>query len=481
MAASSPLTATDIYRYFQCPHWPYWERFGDAKDRRPLTLVEEDRLAEGLEHEQEVVKQLFPGLQEIVDEHPEHGFQKTVELMREGAAAIYHGWLVHEDWVGRPDVLEKRAGQSAFGDWYYAPIDIKRAHELRKEHKAQLMFYAVMLERIQKRFPTQPQVINKDAERLSFNAEEYSAEFQTIIEALERIRGGEMPEPVYRKSCEDVSPWGAACRRLAEERHDIALLFNVELKKLQALREQGIRMIEDAAELDPAILAGVHPVLTLKALQAVQRQARSLLEKVVMVRKPFVDPTRGLEIHFDIESYPPTDTDYLYGFWIREGKEERYLAFTAETPEQEEKLWRSFMKWIETLPDEMTIYHFSNYEYLRPLILAKRYGDEGYPHLARFLARTVDLNEVIRDHVVFPLYFYSLKAINKFLGFSWEGDVQGGGESVNAYDRWRKTGDRAIWESLLTYNKSDVRATAFLLDWLRTHAKEETVYHKEQL
>lgn len=476
MDAHAPLTATDLYRYFQCPYWPYWERFGDPQDRRPLTEAEEERLAEGLEHEQAVVDTLFPVYVKIDAPSADQGMDLTLAQMRAGAPAIYQGWLKDGDWLARPDILERRTGQSAFGDWYYVPIDVKRAHELRKEHKAQMTFYAVLIDRIQNRFPSHPEVINRDCERLTFDADAFLMEFRSIIETLDRIRGGERPDPIYRKSCEDVSPWGAACRRLAEERHDIALLYNVDSRKLQALRTHNVRTIEDAAVLDPLALDGVHPSLTLRALEVVQRQARALLERLVMIRRPFTDPLRGLEIHFDIESYPPADMDYLYGFLIRNAEGDVYKAFTAERIEDEKKMWKAFLGWLETLPALYTVYHFSAYEKQRPLVLARRYGDERHPHLATFLASTVDVSEAVREHAIFPLYFYSLKAINQFLGYRWSGDVKSGGASVLVFDRWRKSGDRSVWDTLMHYNEEDVRATAFLLDWLRFRARDEGVY-----
>jgi len=442
------------------------------EDRRELSMSEEKRILGGLEHEKEVVAGL--GEYSVLSiEYSGPGFEKTLELMKEGVPLIYQGWLVDGEWVGRPDLLQKQKGESIFGDWYYSPMDIKRAHELKKEHKAQLTFYSVLLERIQKRFPRHPAIINADHQCLMFDASECISEFTSVKESLERIRAGEMPEPVYRKACEDVSPWGKACLRLAQERHDIALLFNVDVKKLRSLRDLGVRTVEDAAELDPLSLEGQAPGLTLKALQAIQRQARSLKDQLVVIREPFIDPTEGLEIHFDIESHPPTDTDYLYGFWM----DGRYISFVAEQPEDEHRMWRAFLAWLSTLPEEYTVYHYANYELSRLPILAGRYGDLGHPLLEKFRSRMVDVKEIVRDHVVFPLHFYSLKAIGKFLGFSWgEGGVQGGGESVDVFDEWRKTGDRKLLESIIRYNQYDVEATAFLLQWLRTYAQEERSY-----
>lgn len=169
-----------------------------------------------------------------------------------------------------------------------------------------------------------------------------------------------------------------------------------------------------------------------------------------------------------IESYPPVDRDYLFGFWI----DGEYKAFVADTPEEEKDMWKDFIAWIGQLPERYTVYHYAPYEVTRLTILARRYGDDDNLHLERFRNSMVDLKEIVREHAVFPLHFYSLKAIAKFLGFAWEGDVKGGGESVLAYERWLESGNRSILDAIIQYNREDVQATAHVLSWMRGFAKE---------
>jgi predicted RecB family nuclease len=468
------LTGHDFYRFYQCPHWPYWERFGDPNLRRPLTEAEEQRLADGLTHEQAIVTKIYGGFDEVKTKDVDEAFAQTLELMKRGVPVIYQACLKSGDWVGRPDILERRPGKSLLGDWYYVPVDVKRAHELKKEHMAQLTFYAVLLERLQGMFPPDPAILNADGERIPFRASASRADFDDVAEQIERMRAGECPDPVFRKSCLDVSPWGAACEHLAKSTNDIALLFNVDVRKLKALRSFGVRTIEDAADMDPLKLEGQAPGLTLRALEAVKRQARSVMTQSVFIRAPFFDEVRGLEIHFDIESHPPTDADYLYGFWIP--SEQKYFSFVAESPEEEGKMWHEFLAWIETLPSEYTIYHYAPYELQRLRQLSRRYQTEENPWLAKFVSNMIDMKDIVGDYLVFPLPFYSLKAIGKFLGFTWDGEVHSGGESVLAFDKWLEKGDRTILDSIIQYNRADVRATSHLMQWIRAYATAETTY-----
>jgi predicted RecB family nuclease len=469
------LTATDFYQFLQCPHWPYYERFATPEERalkRPVTSAETRRFENGVAHEHDVINRLFVGqvIREVAaDEDLESAFQKTLKLMEEGVPLIYQGTLVDGDWAGRPDLLERHEGESRFGNWFYVPVDVKSSHALEKYHKLQLTFYATLLERVQKRFPAEPAIINRDGERIPFLAGEFVSEFECFVLELERIRAGEKPDPVLRKSCFDTGTWGVLCERFAKETNDIALLFNVDVGKLKSLRSLGIRTVDDAAEMDPEKLDGQAKGLRQHGLEVMKRQAQSLRTQEVIIREPFQIPNTPLEIHFDIESDPPNDRDYLYGFLIRSEGVDSYRAFVAKNLEDEEKMWKSFLEWLETLPADYVVYHFAPYELTRLGILEKRYG--GSTWLDLFRSHMVDLKELVTHSVTFPLYFYGLKYIAKFLGFSWRGDVTSGGQSIDVFESYLETRNEALLDSLLMYNEDDVRATAFLKDWLEQYAK----------
>ncbi len=77
----------------------------------------------------------------------------------------------------------------------------------------------------------------------------------------------------------------------------------------------------------------------------------------------------------------------------------------------------------------------------------------------------------MKDDFVFPIYFYGLKQICKFLGFSWRSTKAGGAQSIFWYEEWLATGNREILNTIIDYNEDDVRATKFLKDWILTRKK----------
>ncbi|MFZ6014750.1 MAG: TM0106 family RecB-like putative nuclease [Patescibacteria group bacterium] len=476
------LTASDYYRFLNCPHWPYYDRFATDEDKllkRDMTESEEKRLEDGLLHEKKIVENLFKekGLEKAPEGiSTQEAFNLTLKWMREGAPFIYQAALIDDDWAGRPDILKKVEGESELGNWYYVPVDIKSAHNVQKYHRLQLMFYAVLLEKIQGRFPSFGYIINKDGDEHEVELGELVEEFEGVTEELEKIRAREKPECVLRKSCFDTGPWGMACQRDAEASNDIALLFNVDVRKLKALRDLGVRTIEDAAAMDPVELDGKAPGLRRHGLEVAKMQAESLLNETVIVREPADLAMPEMEIHFDIESDPPNDMDYLYGFLLRTKDKTEYKPFVAKRPEDEEKMWREFLAWLKTITLPYHVIHFASYEKIRLSVLEKRYG--GSKELDDFKDRMIDMKQIIISSIVLPQYFYGLKYVARFLGYKWRGDVKGGGQSVDVFEKYLETGDEKLMQDILIYNEDDVRATALLADWCREYAKNVQRYSK---
>lgn len=476
------LTATDFFKYLTCPHWPWFDRFASEEEKklkRTLTDGERRRLDDGYQHEQEVMKRVMAGKHvHVMDESgdPQALFLATKEAMMRGEELIYQGTLMDGDLMGRPDLLMRQEGASALGNWHYIPVDIKSSHELKKTHLFQLIFYSELLRRIQDVMPERAGIINRDHEEHFVDPKESLTEFFEVLEKIQRIVKGERPDCVVRKSCFDVSPWGQACLEDAQKTNDIALIYNVDVKKLQSLRGLGIHTVDDAANMDVSSYAGAAPGLTAHGLDTIKLQALSLRDGTVFIKKEISFPETACEIYFDIESDLPNDVDYLYGFlFCQDGKKE-YIPFIAEKPDAEGEMWKEFLAWLETLPEQYVVYHYAPFEPMRLRLLESRYGTS--EALEVFRSRMIDLKPIATKQLTLPLYFYSLKKICRSFGFSWRGELQSGGASIDYYERWCETGDRKILNDIIIYNEDDVRATLHLKEWLAKYAGEVKQYEK---
>jgi len=469
-----------FYKHLTCPHWIWFDVYGDQRKKGELSELQQKLLEQGVAHEAELIKgyKVF----EVTFDDPEEAFLETLRLMRSGAPLIYQGYLLHQEFVGRPDLLERRdlptgASASKFGRYYYVPVDIKSSKDIKDEHKYQLTLYSLVLAEMQGVKPPEAGIITINGERKFFEIASFEKKFHTLLGEIKKILAGEKPAPVLTKKCLE-SPWAAQCVALAEDCDDIALLYKVERRSLATLRERGVRTVEAVRGMNIDALDGAIPYLKRNGLERMKMQAESLKTGQIFVRREPKIKIASLSICFDIEGDPLLGVEYLFGFLIeRDGRRDEYKEFVAEAPSDEEKMWREFLSWVETLPDDYIVYHYATYEKSRLTMLQEKYG--GSTALKKFQERLFDLNTTIKECFVFPLYFYGLKDVVKFLEKYtalkkplWRSKKAGGAQSIFWYEEWLKTGDRKILATIIDYNEDDVRATKFLKDWIEKGRKK---------
>ena len=204
-----------------------------------------------------------------------------------------------------------------------------------------------------------------------------------------------------------------------------------------------------------------------RRLDRLRLQAKALVgRQVIRFEKPDL-PAAATELFFDIEGDPLLGVEYLFGFLVRENGAVRYEKFLAERPEDEGTAWLAMCDFIERYAGA-PIYHYGFYELEVIRRLSARYGISQAAADALDPAGMIDLVRVVQRTTIFPLRFYSLKDIGKFLGFAWRAQDASGANSVLWFQNWLETGDRGILQKIVDYNEDDVRATLFLKDWLVT-------------
>jgi uncharacterized protein len=454
------ITGQLLYQYDACRHWPYY-LYNDGRRGRRGRMS--DTLLAGDIFDAEAALGCA-GCVTAVGRTAAARKRSTLELMRRGERLIRGGLLEAGCFVGEPDLLERRDdGPSDFGQYHYTAVDAKivggRLHE---GHKLQLAMYGELLMRVQGVRPKECFMAEAPGSLIGLNLEEYQPSFEAAVASLKEIVGGKKPPPRLTSGCRH-SPWFKECLADAESTDDIVLLYGIRDSAVSALRGLGIGTVADAAAMDVEAAAG-ETGLKRRTLERLKIQAEALKEKRHFLRKGIEFPHVPLEIHFDMESSPPRRLDYLFGLLFVEGGSSRYESVIAEGPEDEGAAWREFLARLETLPRDFAVYHYGDYEPARLEALESRYG--GSLHLDRFRAAMIDLNEVVKDCIIFPLYFYSLKDIGRYIGFDRSKTIAGGGESVAFYESWLKTGNRAKLKAILKYNEDDCRATLALKEWL---------------
>lgn len=461
------FTPSHFFRYATCPQWIWFDVFGDPSKKKEPSDFQIKLWEQGVLHEEDYIKELK--FIEIETFDPKEALEQTLESMKKGDALIYQGFLEAEIdgtiYRGRPDLLEKRKGKSSLGNWYYAPIDIKNSAEIKEKHIFQLVVYSMILESIQGVFPTEVNIINRDKQRITHIVTEANKEkTKQEIDKILLIVHGNQPSFTLTSSCQSYNPWAGECLKEVEERNDIALIYRLDSRAIEGLRENGINTVKDLAEVDISSLPKISYAKP-DTLKFKQLQAQSLLSKKDIRKSEVSIPDATVKLYFDIEGDPFIGVEYLFGFWVvEEGKKPYYKAFLAEKPEDEGEMWKEFLSWITSLPDDYKVYHYAVYEKTKLRQLSERYSST--PELEKFKKQMIDLAKVVQDSVILPLYFYSIKDIAKYLKFSWRSVKAGGAQSILWYEEWLEKQDRQILEDLIGYNEDDVKATEVLHQWL---------------
>lgn len=454
------ITKQSFYRYAKCPSWiAHDARSAQAEDALRIRLQEDGLLPEV---ERSLLAKRGTIVAEVTADDADEAMQQTLRFMHEGVQTIYRPMLMLDASLACPDFLERVQGKSQFGDYYYVACDIKRSRSVKPEYKLQGCFYADVLAMIQKTKPVQGYVMNSRGEIQSYMLAEAEVEYQLSLDAIRRILVGE-DEPHFLTSDCKQSPWFSACKTEAVTCDDISRINRIWRSEADALRGAGFATVTEFAQTHPDLVFGKVSGITRERLTFLHMQARALMTgEITVLRAPELPPSHQCLV-VDVESDPLRDADYLFGVLIVEGDKAEYRSFLAKHPEDERQAWEGFVAFIRSYIG-YPIYHYGWSEQDIFRRMGEKYGTD--PEVLSLLEEQgVDLLVRLRDSVVFPLSFYSLKDIAQHLGFSWRREDASGLNSVLWYERWLTAQDEGALRDVVLYNEDDVRATLHLVRW----------------
>ncbi|NKB81717.1 MAG: TM0106 family RecB-like putative nuclease [Nitrospirales bacterium] len=474
------ITAQDLYNFTKCHHRVYLDANGNPDEKGEVGAFIKLLWELGLQTERDYIASL--GTMAVVDLQSlsvETASSETLELMKQGIPLIYQGCIQDGPYVGRPDLLIKREDStSRFGPYLYDPVDIKagRGWERQegkkprfKEHYAfQILFYRMVLTRIQDAIPRMARIINIDKEIEEFDPTVFEPAFEAALGQTNRlIAGHDSSEPVLGSHCY-LCGWFQRCRRWVADHDDPTGLFFVGKQKFQ-LKEVGLRTIQDIAIMD--VQTHLHPPKKIhrmgeKSLRRMKERAHVLLANKPVIRPGFSFPSVKREVYFDIEDDPTQNLTYLYGLLIHEANQPpRFTYFLARRPEEEESTVRAFWEFLANAQDD-AYYVYSHKERATLKHLMERYhlDQEVFQH---YVNREYDLyKDLIVEYSDWPTFSYGIKHIAKLIGFSWRDTDPSGANSIAWYnDYLAHPQNEHLLNRILVYNEDDCRAMVAIKDY----------------
>jgi predicted RecB family nuclease len=140
--------------------------------------------------------------------------------------------------------------------------------------------------------------------------------------------------------------------------------------------------------------------------------------------------------------------------------------------------WQSFLSNACRILDtygNIPFVHWHHYERVKLDLYVERYGDpDGIA--SRVRANLFDLLPATQKAVALPLSSYSLKVVERYIGFERSQSEYGGDWAMARYIEATEVSDERLRDTMLSdiieYNREDLAATWAVLCWLQTFGKQ---------
>jgi predicted RecB family nuclease len=483
------LTAELLLNYQRCSRRAFLDVYGEASARDERNDYVVKLLQDSAENQRSVVAKLDTEL-ESESVKPKYdardwqaGFEATVALMAAGVPCIYQGVLLAEErgvtLMSKPDLLIKQAGVSKFGDWLYAPAEIKLSKRSKSEYQVVTAYHVKVLAAVQEAWCESAQMYLKDKGAAEIDLWEVLPRMEEVLQdCIAMLTNQTEPEVFISRNRCGLCHWYGHCYTVAKNTEHLSLLPGVTQSRYTELVNMNITDLITLSKIDPYLLENT-PGFGLENARKLIRQSQATLHNQALPTLAFpvsqagLDrlleveiPTATVELYFDIESEPSLDLIYLHGVLVvdRIQGTEVFHSLLAETLEEEKRVWQEFLDLVWAYPTA-PIFHFCPYEVQTVNKLARQYGTPR-ELIEPLMPRFVDLHERVTRLVTLPVEGYALKSIARWMGFDWRDQSANGAQSIYWYAQWLASGDRSFLESIVTYNEDDCRATYLMKEWL---------------
>jgi uncharacterized protein len=512
MTTLSPSSISRLYQPSNCELRTWLRSHGFEES--PPGEFDEFIFAQGLLHEQRVLEELrvsHPDLIDLDGFNNKDAEAETTAALEDGGHLIYQGMFVVKTELGGNQVTI--LGYPDFlipdGDgWIISDAKLTRSifNKPRKDGTRtpkstkiqivlQLRLYGWMLAQIipGAKFTLQVNTGSGETEEVEYDGGE------AALAALERVLEIEaLPEePAEEVGWSKCSGCGFRehCWPRAEEQQAIGMVISVDVKLATALTKSGVTSYSDLfeshneeslAELrspgkgdDPAQQAAARLILENAEALSTGKPVRRRQDDGTPVPIPAELSADDNYVMFDLEGAPPEEkTEQIVYIWGAQvfGKDGGAFqaAIAGFDDGGDEQGWRDFLElaaeMIAAHPG-IRFVHWAAYEATMVKKYLERFDDDAAGTGATVLASLLDLHPIAKRTVAVPLPSYSLKIIEKLIGFERKAvEVGKGDDSIVAYTTARESNDPAVQaeiiESIRAYNEEDLAATWAVQEWL---------------
>ncbi len=388
-------------------------------------------------------------------EEVERDFALTPPALKRGAAFFLNATLEDEHIALGFDGLKRIPGPSKLGDFHYVPVLFSESRQIRKQQRALLEVYGLLLSRLQGRMPGfgilwHGRECRPTRVRLGTDPRKAGR----LLEELRQMRGGEAPPRLVLNDHCAICEFRQRCHQQAVQEDNISLLRGMKEKEINAYVRKGILTVTQLAHtFRPRRKGKRTPPRANRHAHALQ--ALAMRDKKVYVFGTPQLPASPVRIYLDVEGNPEEGFDYLVGLIVVVGDKEERHSFWAESRDQEEQIFEQFLATVGR-HDDFLVFSYGAYERAFLKRMRKRAQNKKRGDCA--LKSLVNVLSLVYTHFYFPTYSNGLKVVGACLGCSWSDPDASGVQSIVWRMRWETTHDAQWQQKLTTYNLEDCAA-----------------------
>lgn len=416
-------------------------------------------------------------------------FEKTLKEIEKETPVIYQGTLCYKTVIngqeteitGIPDFIIREEKGYVIRECKLALNVSEKRHP---EAFTQLQVYAWLFKKIMGKPPLRLEIFLGDGRIEMFDYKGEGFVHDRLYSLVKIVTLDSIPySPVGWSKCAGCGYHGR-CWKEAYKEHDVALVYGVDQNLVTALREKGMATIQEMIKhFDRESLSDFKRPWGEKE-QKVGKKAGSILlqaeamrdKKEIFLKKPEL-PHFPDHVMFDLEGLPPQFDElekiYLWGMQVfGESPGPYQYALAGMGEEGDRKGWEDFLNVAGEIFNrfgDIPFVHWHSYEKAKINLYKERYGDRDGT-ADRVLKNLLDLLIITKESIVLPEPSYSLKVVEKYIGYKRTQEEFGGEWSIAKYIEAVETEDeekrQALINEILKYNEEDLQATWAVFKWL---------------
>ena len=419
--------------------------------------------------------------------------EKRQQVIYQGAFRIEHEIAgITAEVVGLPDFMLP-GGDS------HIIRDAKLARTIEKGKKPgiflQLQLYGWLYEQTMGFPPTKLEVLNGRNELVEIERDDEAV--MAELEEILRLRSLEEEpfEVVGWSKCQECD-FTDYCWPQAEEQRAPGVIPGIDVGMGRRLAELGVnRFDEIPEEFDVTSLAELKRPwgkaenrVGAKQAEQVMAHVRARVEDLPVQIAPAELPDSSHYVMFDLEGLPAEedgpDKVYLWGmqlYPVDGGEpEEPTFALAGFHEDGDREAWEEFLhrsaQILGQYGQDTPFVHWATYEKTKINLYVDKFGDRDGFAESLIERNLLNLLPVTENAFALPLPSYSLKVVEKYVGYE-RTKVPGykGDQSVARYMMAVETDDEVLREAIVSelcdYNHEDLEATWAVFEWLRARAE----------